>query len=151
VSGGNDDVRAAAASLVHDAILHTDLADNESQHHQSSANMLLKAADDDQGLSVYPEVGKLIIFFTCGDDGDVDPMSWHGASSVDWQRREESVMVVESLEESLKQRDDIQHVHDQVDSGGKWTLQIFKELPLGVARETFIKEKRDRLRGMLNK
>ena len=66
----NEKARAAAASLVRNDILHTNLASKESQRHQESANLLLKAADDDhQGLSVYPEVGKLIIFFTRGDDG----------------------------------------------------------------------------------
>ena len=65
----NEKARAAAASLVHNDILHTNLASKELQCHQDSANLLLKAADDSQGLSVYPDVGKLIIFFTRGDDG----------------------------------------------------------------------------------
>jgi hypothetical protein len=66
-------------------------------------------------------------------------MSWHGAASVDWDES--------SLEKKKKHLE--KALLEKVDHSGKWTLQIFKELPFGVAQETFIKEKRDRLLGML--
>jgi hypothetical protein len=78
----------------------------------------------------------LLFFFT---NKDVDEMSWHGAASVDWDES--------SLEKKKKHLE--KALLEKVDHSGKWTLQIFKELPFGVAQETFIKEKRDRLLGML--
>ena len=80
----------------------------------------------------------IYFFFT---NKDVDEMSWHGAASVDWD--------VSSLEKKKKNLEislleKMDHMHS-----GKWTLQIFKELPFGVAQKTFIKEKRNRLLGML--
>ena len=65
------------------------------------AQQLLNAAEDFSGFSAHPEQGKLVIFFTTGDDGTVDPMSWHGGA----------------------------RVSAAGDFGGKWMLQIFKTLP----------------------
>ena len=65
------------------------------------ANELLDAAEKRYGFSAYPEQGKLLIFFTTGDDGKVDPLSWHGGA----------------------------RVCSSGDFGGKWMLQIFKTFP----------------------
>jgi len=65
------------------------------------ANELLDAAEKRYGFSAHPEQGKLLIFFTTGDDGKVDPLSWHGGA----------------------------RVCSSGDFGGKWMLQIFKTFP----------------------
>eukprot|EP00439_Symbiodinium_sp_Y106_P056612 s247_g7.t4 len=62
---------------------------------------LMGGAQRQQGLSVYPECGKLALFFTRGDAGDVDPMSWHGGA----------------------------RVGAAGEHGGKWMLQLFKTVP----------------------
>ena len=80
------------------------------------ARLLLKEAHS--GTSIVPEVGKLLIFFTCDDDGEVDPLTWHGADAVNARQQTED----------------------------KWTLQIFKELPFGVSKFPFVQEKRERIR-----
>ena len=68
---------------------------------ETLAQELLDASEEYSGFSALPEQGKLVIFFTRGDDGAVDPMSWHGGA----------------------------RVCAAGDFGGKWMLQIFKTLP----------------------
>ena len=75
--------RAAAAGLLSDEVLHTAsvpaYAPKGTRRH---ADVLRHAAERGQGLSVFPEMGKLVIFFTRGDDGLVDPLSFHGGAAV---------------------------------------------------------------------
>ena len=68
---------------------------------ETLAQELLDASEEYCGFSALPEQGKLVLFFTRGDDGAVDPMSWHGGA----------------------------RVSAAGDFGGKWMLQIFKTLP----------------------
>jgi hypothetical protein len=66
------------------------------------------------------EAGKLMLFFTRGDDGDVDPYSWHGGAAV-------------------------RGCSDGV-SEGKWILQLCKEVPPAlrgkVAQASFVSARR---------
>ena len=89
----------AAKKLLAEGNLHTsNLADPDLE---PLAQELVFAGEEKQGLSVYPEAGKLLLFFTMGDHGDVDPMSWHGGA----------------------------RVGSAGAHGGKWMLQIFKTIP----------------------
>ncbi|CAE7334499.1 yrrM [Symbiodinium natans] len=91
--------REAGEVLWREGGLHTkNLADPELEIH---AEELMDGAQARKGLSVYPECGKLALFFSTGDEGDVDPMSWHGGAQVGAAG----------------------------DHGGKWMLQIFKTIP----------------------
>ena len=67
-----------------------------------------------RGAVVQPRAGRLLIFFTRLDDGEVDHTSWHGGADV-------------------------------TDSGGKWTLQYFKEVPKGVDVAEYVRERRTAL------
>ena len=97
--------------------MHTDhaIAGGDEQD-IAMARLLLK--EGQSGASIVPEVGKLVIFFTCDEDGEIDPLTWHGADAVNASEQTED----------------------------KWTLQIFKELPFGVSKFPFVQEKRERIR-----
>ena len=59
----------AAAALLSEQALHTGQAHAGAVHH---AELLLEAAEGGEtGVSVFPETGKLLLFFTRGDDGCV--------------------------------------------------------------------------------
>lgn len=124
--------RLAARSLLSDHVLHTarvtQADDPRSIRH---ANLLVGAASLGQGgLSVYPEAGKLVLFFTRGDDGEVDPTSFHGGASVG---------DVGSGGGSGGDGDET--------TTGKWILQICKEVPSGlrgkVAMASFVAQQRN--------
>ena len=116
-SNENDSVKEAANYLIQRDLLHTDHAiANGDEQDIAMARLLLKEAHS--GTSIVPKVGKLLIFFTCDDDGEVDPLTWHGADAVNARQQTED----------------------------KWTLQIFKELPFGVSKFPFVQEKRERIR-----
>ena len=112
-------VQVAATSLLDNCVLHTNHVDTG----DTQVQVLLDAGacQSTVGVSVRPEAGKLLIFFTCQDDGVPDPLSFHGAAKV--QPGPE---------------------HSQ----GKFHLQIFKELPQGVNPALFVKEKRDRVKSL---
>ena len=113
----HEKLQNAAVSLLNENILHTDHAIQDNL--VRSAEILLNTSG---GLSVQPVIGKLLIFFTRLDNGEVDPYSFHGAARVR---------------------------PGQEGSIGKWTLQIFKELPKGIAKSsTFIAERRSRLKSL---
>mmetsp|Transcript_14245 Transcript_14245/g.26473 ORF Transcript_14245/g.26473 Transcript_14245/m.26473 type:complete len:393 (-) Transcript_14245:49-1227(-) len=95
--------RTAAEALLNSGALHT--ANLPDKDFQPEAKVLVDAVDNRHGLSVYPEVGKLLLFFTFGEDGEVDPLSWHGGAAVG------------AGASSGPAR------------GGKWILQVFKEVP----------------------
>ena len=116
-SNENDSIKEAANYLIQRDLLHTDhaIASGDEQD-IAMARLLLKEAQS--GTSIVPEVGKLLVFFTCDDDGEVDPLTWHGA--------------------------DVVHASEQTED--KWTLQIFKELPFGVSKFPSVQEKRKRTR-----
>eukprot|EP00419_Tripos_fusus_P065729 CAMPEP_0172911134 /NCGR_PEP_ID=MMETSP1075-20121228/185928_1 /TAXON_ID=2916 /ORGANISM="Ceratium fusus, Strain PA161109" /LENGTH=264 /DNA_ID=CAMNT_0013769387 /DNA_START=243 /DNA_END=1038 /DNA_ORIENTATION=+ len=40
------------------------------------------AKDKSMGMAVHPEQGSMLLFFTRGPDGMVDPCSWHGSAAV---------------------------------------------------------------------
>ena len=122
-------VQAAASALVlNENILHTNHAALEDSACRKHADVLVQAGElcggvvkgesGGVGLSVVPEVGKLVVFFTCNDEGEVDPCSLHGAARV-----------------------------GGVEGEDKWTLQIFKDVPVGVNRRSFIQDKRKRVEG----
>ena len=118
-------IEQAAASLVEKQVFHTDHA---SGSNMEEARTLLQA----EGLSITPEAGKLLVFFTCDDNGDVDPLTWHGAAAVP------------SIPQTLEIGGGEQVFSEDGDEG-KWTLQIFKELPVGVVPYPFIHERRKRI------
>lgn len=93
----------AAEALLKSGALHT--ANLPDKDFQPEAKVLVDAVDKQGGLSVYPEAGKLLLFFTFGEDGEVDPLSWHGGAAV------------RAGASSGPAR------------GGKWILQVFKEVP----------------------
>ena len=66
---------------------------------------LADAAESGVGLSVHPAAGKLLMFYTLGDDGTVDPFSWHGGAAVGAEPQP---------------------------GEGKWVLQLFKTVPLSL-------------------
>lgn len=74
------------------------------------AKILLRAAEESRGLAAAPVAGKLVVFFSRGPDGCVDPLSFHGGADV---RRGDSV-AADGLQD------------------GKWTMQIFCETPLEI-------------------
>ncbi|CAK0834374.1 unnamed protein product [Prorocentrum cordatum] len=71
----------AGAELLRGGTQHSrNLADED---HAPLARQLEDAAADRQrGLHVTPEAGKLALFFTRGEDGEVDAASWHGGAGV---------------------------------------------------------------------
>jgi hypothetical protein len=94
--------RHAGASLLLDEALHTDQATTASQCH---VDVLIHDANAGHGLSVDPEAGKLVVFFTREDDGTVDPTSFHGGAAVRFDPAHPT------------------HV-------GKWMMQLCKEIPI---------------------
>eukprot|EP00928_Gymnodinium_smaydae_P090675 TRINITY_DN74434_c0_g1_i1.p2 TRINITY_DN74434_c0_g1~~TRINITY_DN74434_c0_g1_i1.p2 ORF type:complete len:215 (-),score=40.86 TRINITY_DN74434_c0_g1_i1:317-961(-) len=101
-------LRDAAETLISNGVLHTDLARSELE---GPARALLSAAEARRGLSVVPEAGKLIVFFTCDDSGCEDPCSWHGGAVVKGDASAST-------------------------ASGKWILQVFKDLPRGARSGT---------------
>merc|ERR1711879_6767 len=71
------------------------------------------------GLSVSPLAGRLIVFFSRGPDGAVDPLSFHGGADV----------LPMSVNESLVACRSGQNISVDGALGGKWTLQLFREVP----------------------
>lgn len=72
-------VQRAGRELYNQGGQHTS---NVSDELETLAQELLDASEEYCGFSALPEQGKLVIFFTRGDDGAVDPMSWHGGARV---------------------------------------------------------------------
>eukprot|EP01118_Nematostelium_gracile_P010018 TRINITY_DN3405_c0_g1_i2.p1 TRINITY_DN3405_c0_g1~~TRINITY_DN3405_c0_g1_i2.p1 ORF type:complete len:270 (-),score=52.31 TRINITY_DN3405_c0_g1_i2:123-932(-) len=62
-----------------------------------AAKRMVNFSNLQHGVQVEPQVGKLILFYTRDQNGDIDPFSWHGG--------------VDVL------------------GTGKWTMQLFKEVP----------------------
>jgi len=74
------EARAAGEHLVKEGTLHSGtLVDPD---HAPLAKALTTAAEDGLGISVYPEVGKLAIFYSRMNDGQPDGSSWHGGAAV---------------------------------------------------------------------
>jgi hypothetical protein len=113
-AGDSDAKRGAGQALLFEQVLHTTQACASAKQH---AETLLAAADTGEGLSVFPEAGKMLIFFSRGDDGAVDPCSFHGGAAVG----------VEAAD-------------------GKWVMQLCKEVPFGArgraAQATFVTARR---------
>mmetsp|Transcript_12484 Transcript_12484/g.25361 ORF Transcript_12484/g.25361 Transcript_12484/m.25361 type:complete len:374 (-) Transcript_12484:14-1135(-) len=96
---GTKAISEAGEELLRGGTQHSgNLADPD---HKPLAQELIKAAEDFSGLSVFPELGKLAIFFTRLADGEIDSSSWHGGA----------------------------RVARAGPGGGKWILQFFKEVP----------------------
>ena len=49
---------------------------------RSAAKNVLAGQLDAGGMAVVPKQGRMVLFFTRGDDGFVDACSWHGGSDV---------------------------------------------------------------------
>eukprot|EP00035_Acanthoeca_spectabilis_P032781 m.20399 g.20399 ORF g.20399 m.20399 type:complete len:344 (-) comp5565_c0_seq2:2785-3816(-) len=99
-----EQAQSAGAALWQDDAVHTGQA---SVGGAGAADILLKDAAAGRGLSVYPEAGKLVVFFTRSDDGTVDSTSYHGGARV--------------------------RPHPtQPQHSGKWMLQLCKEIPLAL-------------------
>ena len=98
-ANGNLPAIEAATSLLESGVYHTDHAlTDDSLRDRGKA--LLGETNNIRSLFVQPAEGKLCVFFTCNEDGQCDPSSWHGAGTVSSQS-----------------------------SISKWTLQCFKEIP----------------------
>ena len=130
---------AAAQALLKEHVLHTEHThgDPNTERH---ANVLLDAAECRQnGLSIYPEAGKLVIFFTRGDDGLVDPFSWHGGAAVG------AVGEAGGGCGTALTNDDSDSDSDS-DDAGKWMMQLCKEIPVPlraeVAQASFVAARR---------
>ena len=82
--------RSAARALLSEHVLHTaHVTPGDDPCCIRHADLLVGAAGRGHGrgrghggLSIYPEAGKLVLFFTRGNDGEVDPMSFHGGAKV---------------------------------------------------------------------
>jgi hypothetical protein len=101
-------LKQAAEELLEEQILHTNMAHSDAAM-EHNAHVMQQAAEQRQGLSIFPEAGKLAIFFTTNADGAVDPTSWHGGAAVGATNELGGAQ-----------------------AAGKWTLQVFKEVPFGV-------------------
>jgi hypothetical protein len=114
-AGGSDAKRGAGHAILFEQVLHTTHACASAKQH---AETLLAAADTGEGLSVFPKACKMLIFFSRGDDGAVDPCSFHGGGAT---------VGVEVAD-------------------GKWVMQLCKELPFGArgraAQATFVTARR---------
>ena len=153
--------RKAGATLLARNVVHTDMVlahrsggvqpregeggvgDRDTGSTQAHAAALVRAASQrgcakkgtegagGGGLSVYPEAGKLVLFFTCDSDGDVDPCSWHGGAAVG------------DVTGSAPAATDSE---GRGADNGKWMLQIFKDVPPGargrVAKARFVSASR---------
>jgi len=98
----NDETREVGQELLKQGAEHTTMCLSKEEPLKQLAKKLENAAGDHHGLSVFPVVGKMVLFFTMCEDGMVDPASWHETAIVG---------------------------SDCGDHGGKWILQYFKEVP----------------------
>jgi hypothetical protein len=112
------------------------------------ADVLLRAAERGDGVSVYPEAGKLVIFFTRGDDGHVDPISFHGGAAVGV--KDSSLKGANSKSEGIQGQagQSATRPCGGGDGGdGKWMIQVCKEVPYrmrgAAAMASFVKARRD--------
>ena len=114
-ASGSDAKRGAGHAILFEQVLHTIHACASAKQH---AETLLAAADTGEELSVFPKAGKMLIFFSRGDDGAVDPCSFHGGGAA---------VGVEVAD-------------------GKWVMQLCKEVPFGArgraAQATFVTARR---------
>jgi len=75
----------ASSHLIANNIEHTNSAFapfNEDPTLPLASQQLLRASNTTIGLHVKPEKGKLILFYSRDDKGDIDPFGWHGGASV---------------------------------------------------------------------
>eukprot|EP00929_Paragymnodinium_shiwhaense_P063523 TRINITY_DN31724_c0_g1_i2.p1 TRINITY_DN31724_c0_g1~~TRINITY_DN31724_c0_g1_i2.p1 ORF type:complete len:325 (-),score=58.57 TRINITY_DN31724_c0_g1_i2:63-1037(-) len=87
-----------------------------------AAKTLVDAADAGACVSIWPEMGKLMLFFTRGPDGSADPLSLHGGADV----------LADELRSEFKPLE------------GKWTIIIFREVPLRLPELGELASKRER-------
>ena len=73
-----------------------------------------KGAAKGGGLSIQPQAGRLLVFFSRMDDGEIDPWSWHGGGRL-----------VEAVVEDGEDSDVVE----------KEILTLFKEVSYGVTQE----------------
>jgi len=75
---------AAAERLLESGVDHTDrvLMNSEHSSRHDDALALVAASEARRGVSVQPELGSVVLFWTRRDDGSIDPCSWHGGEEV---------------------------------------------------------------------
>jgi hypothetical protein len=110
-------LRAAGEALTDKGQTIAARRQREDKEIEALEKTLIDAAESMEGLSVYPKVGKLLLFYSLCDNGVVDPYSWHGGAAVGNEPGE-----------------------------GKWLLQIFKTVPIGLRTQenmgTFVQPRR---------
>jgi hypothetical protein len=99
---------------------------------------------------VYPLAGKLVVFFTCDDAGEVDPYAWHGGAAVgNGHVGSINAATMENLGDDNAPTTNTSDKNCHDPASNKWILQLFKELPLGArsssrAKGAFISASRRR-------
>lgn len=75
---------AAAERLLEAGVDHTDrvIVLGQSPELRPEAETLVAAAEAGAGVAVAPEEGSVVLFWTRGVDGSIDPHSWHGGEAV---------------------------------------------------------------------
>jgi hypothetical protein len=105
-----DPLATAARVLLDAGVTHinTDTVGEEGEDEvggkeiEDAAQRLLVAATEGQGLVCAPTLGSAVVWFHCDSGGAIDPMTWHGGAAC------------------------------HAKGGGKWTMQAFKSMPIGV-------------------
>ncbi|KAF4691825.1 hypothetical protein FOZ60_014707 [Perkinsus olseni] len=98
-----------AQMLLKSGVDHLDKVDEKSSEGiRVVAGMLETATSAPDAFTVQPRQGRLVLFYTRGDRGEIDPLSWHGGATVHCSSGKPTM---------------------------KWTLQKFKEIPVD-ARES---------------
>lgn len=119
-------------------MLHTESTAGDVAAEKQARVLLNEASDEQNGISIYPEAGKLVVFFTRMDDGTIDPWSWHGGAAVVGGTA------------GPKQSGGIAGVNNstsaQYSHEDKWMIQLCKEVPLPLrgeqAQATFVAARR---------
>ncbi|KAF4698463.1 hypothetical protein FOZ62_024844 [Perkinsus olseni] len=98
-----------AQMLLKSGVDHLDKVDEKSPEGiRVVADMLETATSAPDAFTVQARKGRLVLFYTRGDRGEIDPLSWHGGATVHCSGGKPAM---------------------------KWTLQKFKEIPVD-ARES---------------
>ena len=132
------DTVAAAEKLLADSVLHTESTAGDVAAEKQARVLLNEASDEQNGISIYPEAGKLVVFFTRMDDGTIDPCSWHGgAAVVGGTAGPKQSGGIAGVNNSTR----AQYSHED-----KWMIQLCKEVPLPLrgeqAQATFVAARR---------
>eukprot|EP00933_Yihiella_yeosuensis_P028255 TRINITY_DN22071_c0_g1_i1.p1 TRINITY_DN22071_c0_g1~~TRINITY_DN22071_c0_g1_i1.p1 ORF type:complete len:381 (+),score=74.81 TRINITY_DN22071_c0_g1_i1:1050-2192(+) len=91
---------------------------NETGTLRDLAEKAVQMGEAGLGLSITPKAGKLVLFFSRDSTGCVDPLSFHGGAEV-----------LPGV------------VTDQGHPAGKWTMQLFRQIPLGEASSAWERPK----------